>query len=1066
MVELHIKYFDEIIKIKRTVLRGQSPYYEIQREKDTKFKKWQATEVQNLVQRFNINPDNHFAFVSQGKIDAIKSLKPIELGHFIEEGIGLKDLRDDILQQKFRVTNLDKELKSMKNKKSALNFNLELLRPKLEKLDKKKELLKIKEKLTDELLWANKEKVRNEISALKDDVKSFKSITLDLKKELEAIQNKINNNQKGLDNIDQDITNHSIQIGKHTEKKDVLTGKVTRWKDEKETLTKEIASLKKKITQLDKILANLNKQNISLKEQDKLIKKEREKIRKQLKDLINERKLLDEKFQQNKEFFEKLNQLEAQKTSLINQIHKNEQEVKQNNLDIADLFQSLEDIDHKLDKNRWFLDNPSKSLLRELDDELRLITQEVHEIDSKIHRKSLEKGKKIKELSQLQSYLRERKVILPANINILKEEINKRDLRVKGPIIEYLKYEDELSYAIESVLGEKLLYSFVASDWDTLILLKRLKDKYNAYCNIYIPKSQNITPLPQLSNEMAIGYLAELIKVMGNDLDIQKVLYSKIKNCVVVKDYRTGQELYKKHRFKGKCVTLKGEQIISYKYAYETPFMKRLKGFLSAGTQKEQILILEKDITEINEDLSEMKVRQSKLDQQQREIFHKKEGFADLLYNFNQKQRLTARKNELYEEIYSLQKSIEDSKLMIRGLDDELGKLEKQIDPEYITWNERLKIIPDEIIACNESLDNWNEKLDENREISKEVDDKILKNQGDRDILQMEYKRLNDEFRKSDTEAFELFRELENVKHEIDVIQEEITHLQQRKSTLKIERKHIDEKFNHIRANLSQYDWKISQKQQEIENKLNDLKRIEAKIGKGKLAEDFKVRSIPEIKNDIINIDKELVKFLDVDDTLLIERDNILSGLKSLSKNQRDLENEINAALKTEKKMEEAYYEKFESSLENLEKEINNKFNSSDIKIYCRLDLSGSFQDLGIEIKAATSKDQLKTCSALSGGQISMISICLILSLQELKPSPLCMFDEAGMFLDDKNSEASYEMIKSTLDENPIQLILFLPKSPSSLYLLADKLIGVARVGKDEVSTIFNPKFVKEASYE
>ena len=91
-----------------------------------------------------------------------------------------------------------------------------------------------------------------------------------------------------------------------------------------------------------------------------------------------------------------------------------------------------------------------------------------------------------------------------------------------------------------------------------------------------------------------------------------------------------------------------------------------------------------------------------------------------------------------------------------------------------------------------------------------------------------------------------------------------------------------------------------------------------------------------------------------------------------------------------------------------------------------------------------------------------MISINMILSLQEIKPSPLCMFDEAGMFLDEKNSEASYHMIKSTLDKNAVQLLMFLPKSSNVLYKLADKLIGVARVGKNERSTIFSPKIVKD----
>jgi chromosome segregation ATPase len=240
------------------------------------------------------------------------------------------------------------------------------------------------------------------------------------------------------------------------------------------------------------------------------------------------------------------------------------------------------------------------------------------------------------------------------------------------------------------------------------------------------------------------------------------------------------------------------------------------------------------------------------------------------------------------------------------------------------------------------------------------------------------------------------------------------------------------------------------------------LERINSQIKPLISKEEMKIRAMEEINNDILKIDKELLRYLDVDDSILVEQDQIIVGLKEIAKNQKDLDKDIKAAMKTENKMEDKYYDKFQGVLETLESKINSKFKNSQIKSFCSLKLIGNFEELGVDIKAATSIDQLKSCTALSGGQVSMISICLMLSLQEIKPSPLCMFDEAGMFLDDKNSEVAYQMIKSTLEENPIQMFFFLPKTSNALYLLADRLIGVARVGKEEVSTIFKPKLVKK----
>jgi len=73
MVEIHIQFEEEIIKLRRFVIRGQSPFFKIQTKGDTDFKKISAQEIQKLISDLNINPDNQFAFVSQGKIDAIKN---------------------------------------------------------------------------------------------------------------------------------------------------------------------------------------------------------------------------------------------------------------------------------------------------------------------------------------------------------------------------------------------------------------------------------------------------------------------------------------------------------------------------------------------------------------------------------------------------------------------------------------------------------------------------------------------------------------------------------------------------------------------------------------------------------------------------------------------------------------------------------------------------------------------------------------------------------------------------------------------------------------------------------
>ena len=1064
MVELHIQHHTEIIKIRRTVVKGKSPFFELQLDKDKEFKKAHVTEVQKLVSKLDINPDNQFAFVSQGKIDAIKNLKPIELCSFLEEGIGLKGLRDEILQQKKGVLTLNTEFQSLISRKNALNINLDLLTPQLKRLTEKNKLLDIRKKYTDELLWANKGELQKEIEELEVSLNETEKQIDTIRKEVDEYQDIINEKDKTILDVDNKISNFSEKLGVLGYKKQEFINEISDWQKEKINAKNELDKLAELIAEKKKILKNIGNQKKNIDEKIDVIKTKTGFIKNEIDGIIKEQSDLTKKIKENEVFLEKYNNLSQQREAILRTIQENENNVEDIKKDINDIFQSLKDIDHKLSKNKWFLENPSENLLKQLDVNLKKVTVELLKFEAEIERIEYDKSKKIREFKRIQTALRERKIVLSPNINILKEEINKRELsdRVKGPIIEYLKYDDKLSYAIESVFGERLLNSFITSDWDTLNLMERLKKKYNAYCNIYIPKKNSITTHPKIAANGVIGYLVELIEIVNEDSDVQKVIYSIIKNCIVIDDYRSAKEIYRTSGFKGKCVTLQGKQIISYKYVYESPHVKRLKGLLSTGTQKEQSNFLEKEIKLLNNKILELKVELTKLDKNQNEILRKKESFTDLLFNFKQKERLTTKKNHHYNLIYSLEQRNKEFNDNLREVSKKLNELESQKDPEFFDWNKRIKEIPSELNNYNNELKKWEEKFSENLESLEEITENINYYNSDLKSSEDTYNSKKNTFEKSDKKAFRIYRALENLEEELLNVNNIISELKEKKNITLIEKKEIDKSYIQQNLRLEQEIFKQTSISRELKVKKDDLKRVISEIGPLIEEEVITLRPIQDINRDILNINKDLMKYFDVDDSILVEKEQVIKGLKEITKNQREIEIDIKSAIKTENKLENTYFDKFHLVLKKLNSRINNKFKSTDIKAYCTLELIGKFEDLGVDIKAAISKDQLKSCKALSGGQISMISIGLILSLLEIKSSPIVMLDEAGMFLDDRNSEASYMMIKSTLENNSIQMLLFLPKSSNALYLLADKLIGVARVGKKEVSTIFNPKIVKE----
>jgi chromosome segregation protein len=1062
MVEIHIQKGEDLIQLRRYVVRGQSPYFMIKTKNEQEFHKAQVHDIQDLINHININPDNHFAFVSQGKIDAVKNLKPTDLCSFLEDGIGLKPLRDEIITQKNSVLSLDNDLTSMKVRRNTLSTSLDLLTPKLNRLKQKNKLLTIREKYNDELLWANRDKLEKDINKLEEIIENLKQVIKGIKSRKEKNDNEIKILNSKILIEEGNINKLTKTIGELSFQKTDFVSKIQNWQKEKIITKQELEQISNKLREIEKIITNYEKQEESIENELQIIKREQKKLETKIEGLIKEQERLVSKIKQNKIVLAEYNKIDEEKKIRKTRIQDNQALILSITDEINQLFQSYKDIEHKLENNKWFLENPSKSLLQEVEKELRNISLKIYDIDSDIQKLESEKSKRIKKLKMLQTSLRERRVILPSNISILREEIERRDLRVKGPLIEYLKYEDALSYAIESVLGEKLLYSFVAEDWETLTLLKKLKAKYNAYCNIYLPKKLEIIQLPPIVGDDIIGYLAQLITVVDDDKDIKKVIYSKVKNCLVVKDYHSGRQIYNKIGFKGKCVTLAGEQIISYKYVYETPYVKRLKGLLSAATQKEQSKVLESEIESINESISELRVKQSKLDSILKENYKKKDTFNDLLYNFNQKQRITTKKNQLYEQIHNLEKQNSEFEKDLKDLDVKIIELKSQTDPDFFKWSERINEIPKELITFNKENKKWEEKLEENSGILKEVKLEINKQKIELKGRKVNYEKKKEDFQKADKTAFEIYKQLENVEESLEKIEKEINESKESKLQCQNRKNEIDRRGIEITLNLEQENIKLNTFNQEFLSKRNNFERINSEIGSLISGELIVIRPIEDINEDILEIDKRLLKFLDVDDSLLIEKDQIMSSLKEINRRQEDLENDIKAAIRTEKKLEKTYYEKYSTVLSEIQSKVNQKFKYSQIKSFCSLELKGDFENLGVDIRAATSKEQLKSFTALSGGQVSLISICLILSLQEIKPSPLCMLDEAGMFLDEKNSEVAYQLIKSTLERNPIQLLMFLPKTSSSLFLLAEKIIGIARVGKNEISSVFKPKIIKK----
>ena len=95
-VEIHIRVDNELYKIRRVIYDDQAPYFQIMEPGKEKFRNTTATKIHDLITDLKFNPDNVFAFVSQGDVNNIRKMKVMEIREFLEIGLGLHDLREKI----------------------------------------------------------------------------------------------------------------------------------------------------------------------------------------------------------------------------------------------------------------------------------------------------------------------------------------------------------------------------------------------------------------------------------------------------------------------------------------------------------------------------------------------------------------------------------------------------------------------------------------------------------------------------------------------------------------------------------------------------------------------------------------------------------------------------------------------------------------------------------------------------------------------------------------------------------------------------------------------------------
>ena len=281
---------------------------------------------------------------------------------------------------------------------------------------------------------------------------------------------------------------------------------------------------------------------------------------------------------------------------------------------------------------------------------------------------------------------------------------------------------------------------------------------------------------------------------------------------------------------------------------------------------------------------------------------------------------------------------------------------------------------------------------------------------------------------------------------------EGIKEIQKGLERIEEELKQKNEELNDLQGQLNQRSSCFKNKFQEIELKREEKEKLYRELQREEILnekfrlrlEDFKRRLqetefqfqeieklyqngkdtqlvLPEefsvLENKIWRIKRELAEMGSEDEDTISEYKDVSSRYDFFTQQIEDLNKGVEDLNVLIKKLNDQIEERFSQAINGINEEFNNYFQlifrrGSAKLVQTKQEINENIV-WGIDIKINIPKTQLKSIDMLSGGEKTLIAVCLLFALVNQSHSPLIVVDEIDAALDEENSSRFSEILKA-----------------------------------------------------
>lgn len=597
-------------------------------------------------------------------------------------------------------------------------------------------------------------------------------------------------------------------------------------------------------------------------------------------------------------------------------------------------------------------------------------------------------------------------------------------------IADIFEIEHEYEKAIESVLSEKVNSFVLPTYYDIENAIARLKARGLGRTS-FIPVHP---PLFDVNNEAPEGTLGEAVSFVSTKEEFGDVAKNILANIYIVKDISTGVNLVSSG-YKSFFVTLDGEVIDP-------------SGAVSAGEIK-GVFRKKREIREIESAREQTRRRIEQLQEALTLILHGVSSKEHELQNIEriivdkekeislmkltaenyreEKERRSRKLAYLSLEIKQIMKEKESIEKLLQEKSNEIQMLESKktdaeqnnsfLHGEISRKRTNLDEYRSEVTEIRLAITSFSERLEsvskEKENIVKEIDENIQKKsllaeEVASTILRIQQREeekaaIDGKIKDMIIEADKYRQEISEKKEVIDAGNEEFLASDQRIKEIRSEMEYLSKRIAELDIQKTEHKVKMESLYEQIRRNYGlaiDVLDVEPLI--------------PEDERRLIDLRMRIQELGTVNLGTIEEYEELRARYEFLKNQQEDLERSIAELEEAITKINVTTRKKLREAFEALKTKFSEVFTSlfSGGKAELIMTDENNILETGIDIVAQPPGKRLQNINLLSGGEKTLTALSLLFASFLIKPTPLCILDEADSALDEVNTDKFAGMVK------------------------------------------------------